>query len=406
MPIDGLWKKSKFQDKSGIWYRSRPQAMKDFDAALDVAHAAGDAANELKAILNLRTMGSDYLRSRGSSSDNRKTAVTTLVGQIEGLLTGPYQAAYLAQRDAKIRRAGQRFAHITGIRIEGGEVVRDKGLKTVSNHEYVAEVVDTGHRAGRYFDQLRTMWEQSDTVLSLEDWLQANQDQVGLAIAMGGRQALTRAQVAMLPAANRPAIAAGAGFSEEVTKAVVHLDAVGRRDFELVLGAAGYARPVDGGTPFDSANHSTGAEAGLAGWSIFVCSPDLRLYTNSKVTNFFHHSSFLGGGPVKGAGCLKVTNGRIEKVNCASGHYKPGPKQLWNTLDAIFRHHKMRAGGGARGIQAGQQALQAIQASEAYATNMHVGPYYDAYKYWASGGTEKVQVADAPAAPGPVANAS
>ena len=37
----------------------------------------------------------------------------------------------------------------------------------------------------------------------------------------------------------------------------------------------------------------------------------------------FHHSSFLGGGLVEGAGQVVFVDGQITRINNASGHYKP-----------------------------------------------------------------------------------
>ncbi|WP_218581945.1 hypothetical protein, partial [Nocardia cyriacigeorgica] len=37
----------------------------------------------------------------------------------------------------------------------------------------------------------------------------------------------------------------------------------------------------------------------------------------------FHHSSFLAGGPVAGAGELEVIDGVLQLVTDSSGHYRP-----------------------------------------------------------------------------------
>lgn len=49
---------------------------------------------------------------------------------------------------------------------------------------------------------------------------------------------------------------------------------------------------------------------------------NIYIHTTHK-KNFFHHSSFLAGGPVAGAGHITVINGKIEFIDRSSGHYHP-----------------------------------------------------------------------------------
>jgi hypothetical protein len=49
-----------------------------------------------------------------------------------------------------------------------------------------------------------------------------------------------------------------------------------------------------------------------------------------------HHSSFLAGGEVAGAGELRVgKDGELKEINDGSGHYKPGEVQTKQTLETI-----------------------------------------------------------------------
>lgn len=48
-----------------------------------------------------------------------------------------------------------------------------------------------------------------------------------------------------------------------------------------------------------------------------------------------HHSSPLAGGAVAGAGHLKIEGGRVEGIDDASGHYKPGPKLTFQTVKRL-----------------------------------------------------------------------
>lgn len=58
--------------------------------------------------------------------------------------------------------------------------------------------------------------------------------------------------------------------------------------------------------------------------AIFVMSPTGEIYASrTPKVGFFHHSSFLAGGPVAAAGELRVSKGVLEMVNNFSGHYRP-----------------------------------------------------------------------------------
>jgi hypothetical protein len=53
------------------------------------------------------------------------------------------------------------------------------------------------------------------------------------------------------------------------------------------------------------------------------------------LTKRFHHSSFLAGGDVAGAGAIKVIDGKLAIISDDSGHYKPGINQVNNVIDEI-----------------------------------------------------------------------
>ncbi len=68
------------------------------------------------------------------------------------------------------------------------------------------------------------------------------------------------------------------------------------------------------------------------GWAIYVMSPDGKIYAHSHKISRFHHSSFLAGGDVAGAGEIKVNNGKLTGITNKSGHYRPGPEYLVQVL--------------------------------------------------------------------------
>ena len=48
-----------------------------------------------------------------------------------------------------------------------------------------------------------------------------------------------------------------------------------------------------------------------------------------------HHSTAVAGGPVAGAGTLKVQNGQITELTDESGHYKPEAEYLIQTVEHL-----------------------------------------------------------------------
>lgn len=409
--IPDLWTSEEFvrRTQSRTGWGSRKEILTDIETALDVAHRVAGRGEQLKGLLGVRKCCETWLAANSDkqtfkaadkswkfgTGSHRKKGVLILVNQVEGLLEGQYRAEYGAFRgalNAKLRRAGGHVGHITGLRLDAHDrVTRAPGLRSVSNEAYIAEVVDPQHRAGNYFDTLRQLWLDSDTVLSLGDWLAADPDGIVTQVTnMGGLGALTPEQVAMLPEATRPPVNAGGG-AVGVPKAVVHLDAAARAPYELVYRQGTVSRAVDDHRPYHTETHSAPAP----GWAIFVMSPERRIYSNSKVIGFFHHSTFLGGGATMSAGCLRVLDGQIRGVNLASGHYKPGPRQLLNFLDAVAIKIASHTASHRRDAEY-RRILGGIHVSEAYNTEAAMGPYYDGYQYWASGSRDKVAVAPPP----------
>lgn len=56
---------------------------------------------------------------------------------------------------------------------------------------------------------------------------------------------------------------------------------------------------------------------------MFVISQDNKLYIDQYIRGKKHHNSLVAGEPVRSAGMIKIRDGKIEKLNFKSGHYKP-----------------------------------------------------------------------------------
>lgn len=90
-----------------------------------------------------------------------------------------------------------------------------------------------------------------------------------------------------------------------------------------------------GGVPYDTGNESARGQQGLA---IFVIGPKGDFYSGSHTIGKFHHSSFLAGSSIIGAGEIQTdSTGAVTAIVNRSGHYKPGPEEMLHTLYVLER---------------------------------------------------------------------
>ena len=105
---------------------------------------------------------------------------------------------------------------------------------------------------------------------------------------------------------------------------VKYLDEVERNQYEVKIEEGKLKR---NGVLFDT--HSETSIFSGRGIAIYVVSLDGKLYISSHNRGRFHHSSFLSGAPVKGAGEVQTNaEGQIIFLSPNSGHYNPGKKEL------------------------------------------------------------------------------
>jgi hypothetical protein len=64
------------------------------------------------------------------------------------------------------------------------------------------------------------------------------------------------------------------------------------------------------------------------GWAIFVMDSSGRFFAAQHKVGLFHHSSFLAGGNVAGAGEIKIEGGRVKAITNKSGHYLPTAAEM------------------------------------------------------------------------------
>ena len=70
---------------------------------------------------------------------------------------------------------------------------------------------------------------------------------------------------------------------------------------------------------------------------IFVMSPTGKIYIGDSRLHNFHHSSFLAGKPVSGAGNFKIKNNQIIYLDNLSGHYKPEIDHTFQVVEELLK---------------------------------------------------------------------
>jgi len=103
---------------------------------------------------------------------------------------------------------------------------------------------------------------------------------------------------------------------------VQYMDEAQREAHRLVVGADGKLYRASDGQPFDTAGGTTAWSGN--GRAIFVMDGHGNLYASlDQRVGHTHHSSFLGGQPVAGAGEIEVQGGTLVAMTDQSGHYHP-----------------------------------------------------------------------------------
>lgn len=167
----------------------------------------------------------------------------------------------------------------------------------ILDEKYWMESLTPDHQYGSQINSLFSMWNKSDTKLSFEEWLHTN--------------TATDKKKETLQIQN-----------------VKYLNAEERKDHKVTFANGKLQRS---GQPYSTANEKTTFSG--QGTAIFVIDGKKNLYAGSHILGKFHHSSFLGGGAIAGAGEIKTNpDGSIKEISSKSGHYKPTVEQNIQTL--------------------------------------------------------------------------
>lgn len=108
---------------------------------------------------------------------------------------------------------------------------------------------------------------------------------------------------------------------------VHYMDDAEREASRVFVDGAGTMRWAKDGSLFDTAGAVSHWSQGQ-GRAIFVMDKSGNIYASmQQKVGYMHHSSFLGGQNVVGAGELQASQGRLQLITNQSGHYQPTPEQ-------------------------------------------------------------------------------
>ena len=186
-----------------------------------------------------------------------------------------------------------------------------QGAKTM-NPAYWSEA--TTHISPRLTTDLLQIWKESNTLYNFNDWLY--KEYIPILLKSNNNAERERA-------------------TELINlREVRYLNELERQDKKITVHNGLFYNAL--GAFFDTINLSTFFSG--KGWGIYVMDGLDNIYSNSHITNEFHHSSFLGGAPVKAAGEFVVTKGKLAAISAKSGHYWPTPKMYTYILSHLYQH--------------------------------------------------------------------
>ncbi len=186
-------------------------------------------------------------------------------------------------------------------------------LRELQGQTYKLEKLDTQHRVGFLLQACLNKYKTIQPTTEFFEWL----DQMG----EYERMTLLRQGDSLKPS-----------FVKMFVKGVAYMDDATRKKYNITFqGGRGYKE----GMVFDTAQMSTHFSG--RGWAVFVLSERDRFYSSNHVVGRMHHSSFMSGQAVKGAGEWKIIDGQIKIITAKSGHYKPTLQNFLTTLEMLQR---------------------------------------------------------------------
>ena len=215
------------------------------------------------------------------------------------------QAALLAQQQQQLKqlqaaqqaRAQWAAALAKVNRLLGPEGYRDVRAKLLDPSAW-PEFFDPQHRPALVLGDAMKEWQKANTVRPFEVWLEKN--------FMPHHQS-----------------------DPDYAQRVAYLSPEQREEYRVEI-TGGVFRWVEGGELLHTGSMTTHVSG--QGHAIWVCSADRRFYSADHVVGSFHHSSFLSGLPVMGAGEWAIDQGRLTVISNRTGHYKATFHELFRVM--------------------------------------------------------------------------
>ena len=209
------------------------------------------------------------------------------------------QAARLAQQHqaAQQARANWTAAMAKVNALLGPEEYRGVRTKMLDPSAW-PEFFDPQHRPAYLLEDAMTQWQQAKSASPFEVWLEKS----------------------FMPQH---------AHDKDLAKRVTYLSPEEREEYgvDIVGGVFRWAESGDLVHTGGMTTHFSGP-----GHAIWVCSAERRFYCADHVAGSFHHSSFLGGVPVMGAGEWAIDRGRLVTISNKTGHYRAGFEEMFRVM--------------------------------------------------------------------------
>lgn len=259
------------------------------------------------ALTTINTPGiMNALSASSSSIDGAKKAGPT--GALANRVSSP--SAALTSGKAKGRRAIAK-AKLIG---KGLVEMERRGVKGLSlKEEYWSEAIYPEHEVGFVRVIKESLWDrhEGEFGLSFAEWESSDRGKEILRATLGADYTAQEAHVVYLSDSDRQQ------YHTTVTR-----------------GEDDKGRLTRNGAPYDTSTEETAFSG--KGTAIFVIDAKGELFCGSHMAEKFHHSSFLSGGAVMGAGELKTNpEGQITAISNKSGHYRPTAEEMKTVLKAL-----------------------------------------------------------------------
>lgn len=258
----------------------------------------------------------------GGTSMYGKTAANFLQEDLKALK--------IAEGDSKIRarenwiKVAKKVAPIG----KGMNELKQRNVKgAMVDSDYWHEVLTDDHVGPEFGSRLYQKWERnSQSSISFHEWVKDARNCQPIVETFVGRIELASNETYVHPTSKR--------VLKKVDKSklcVTYLDTIQRQNYQVnvednkLVNANGF--------PLDTAGYLSMNRRGRA---IFVMDPSGQMYAGSHIVNQFHHSSFLSGGAVLGAGEIETNaQGNLTCITNKSGHYKPTVKNMLDVLTVL-----------------------------------------------------------------------